>query len=103
MPSSPEPARAQPRANPCCHRVLRRGEVASAITTGASRPDQVHANAQASGVELTADVLAAVDAALGDAPVKAPTLAPFAQEGVLDRSGFSSALANRLSGNLGRG
>ena len=57
--------------------VLRRGEVASAIT-GASRPGQVHANALASGAELTADVLAAIDAALGTAPVKAPTLAPLA-------------------------
>ena len=64
--------------------VLRRGEVASAIT-GASRPEQVHANAQASGVELTGDVLAAIDAALGNAPVKTPTLALFAQEGVLHR------------------
>jgi aryl-alcohol dehydrogenase-like predicted oxidoreductase len=64
--------------------VLRRGEVASAIT-GASRPEQVHANAQASGVELTPDVLAAIDAALGTAPVKAPTLAPLAQQGVLHR------------------
>jgi aryl-alcohol dehydrogenase-like predicted oxidoreductase len=64
--------------------VLRRGEVASAIT-GASRPEQVHANAQASGVQLTADVLAAIDAALGPAPVKAPTLAPLAQQGVLHR------------------
>jgi aryl-alcohol dehydrogenase-like predicted oxidoreductase len=82
--------------------VLRRSEVASAIT-GASRPAQVHANAQASGVELTGDVLAAIDAALGDAPVKTPTLAPFAQEGVLHRPGFSSALVNRSSGNLGRG
>jgi aryl-alcohol dehydrogenase-like predicted oxidoreductase len=64
--------------------VLRRSEVASAIT-GASRPEQVHANARASGVELSADVLAAIDAALGTAPVKAPTLAPLAQEGVLHR------------------
>jgi aryl-alcohol dehydrogenase-like predicted oxidoreductase len=64
--------------------VLRRGEVASAIT-GASRPEQVHANARASGVELSADVLAAIDAALGTAPVKAPTLALLAQEGVLHR------------------
>jgi aryl-alcohol dehydrogenase-like predicted oxidoreductase len=64
--------------------VLRRGEVASAIT-GASRPEQVRANAQASGVELTADVLAAVDAALGTAPVKAPTLAVLAQAGVRHR------------------
>jgi aryl-alcohol dehydrogenase-like predicted oxidoreductase len=64
--------------------VLRRGEVASAIT-GGSRPEQVHANARAAGVELTADVLAAIDAALGTARVKAPILAPLAQEGVLHR------------------
>ncbi|WP_393087004.1 aldo/keto reductase family protein [Streptomyces sp. LN704] len=64
--------------------VLRRGEVASAIT-GASRPEQVHANAAAAGVHLTDDVLAAVDAALGDVPLRRPTLAPFAAEGVLRR------------------
>ena len=44
--------------------VLRRAEVASAII-GASRPEQVHANAAASGVELADDVLAAIDEALG--------------------------------------
>jgi aryl-alcohol dehydrogenase-like predicted oxidoreductase len=64
--------------------VLRRGEVASAIT-GASRPEQVHANAQASGIALTGDLLAAIDAALGNAPVKAPALAVFVQQGVLHR------------------
>ncbi|MFG2477709.1 aldo/keto reductase [Streptomyces fagopyri] len=64
--------------------VLRRGEVASAIT-GASRPEQVYANAAAAGAHLTDDVLAAVDAALGDVPVSRPTLAPFAAEGVLRR------------------
>jgi aryl-alcohol dehydrogenase-like predicted oxidoreductase len=64
--------------------VLRRRELASAIV-GASRPEQVHANASASGIELSADVLSAVDEALGDAPVKAPTLAPGAREGVKHR------------------
>ncbi len=64
--------------------VLRRPELASAIV-GASRPEQVHANASASGIELSADVLAAIDEALGDAPVKEPTLAPFARAGVLHR------------------
>jgi aryl-alcohol dehydrogenase-like predicted oxidoreductase len=49
--------------------VLRHPEVASAIV-GASRPEQVHANAKASGIELTPDTLAAIDEALGDAPVK---------------------------------
>jgi aryl-alcohol dehydrogenase-like predicted oxidoreductase len=64
--------------------VLRRSEVASAII-GASRPEQVHANAKASGVELTPDTLAAIDEALGDAPVKEPTLAPMARAGVTRR------------------
>jgi aryl-alcohol dehydrogenase-like predicted oxidoreductase len=64
--------------------VLRREEVAAAIV-GASRPEQVHANAKASEIELSADVLAAVDEALGDAPVKEPTIAPLAKEGVRHR------------------
>jgi aryl-alcohol dehydrogenase-like predicted oxidoreductase len=64
--------------------VLRRSELASAIV-GATRPEQVHANAKASGIELSDDTLAAVDEALGDAPVKEPTLAPFAQAGVTHR------------------
>jgi aryl-alcohol dehydrogenase-like predicted oxidoreductase len=64
--------------------VLRRSEVASAIM-GASRPDQVHANAAAAGVELTEDLLKAVDDALGDVPITKPTIAPFAQPGVLHR------------------
>jgi aryl-alcohol dehydrogenase-like predicted oxidoreductase len=64
--------------------VLRRPEVASAIV-GASRPEQVHANVKASGIELTPDTLAAVDEALGDAPIKQPTLAPLARSGVSHR------------------
>jgi aryl-alcohol dehydrogenase-like predicted oxidoreductase len=64
--------------------VLRRSEVASAIV-GASRPEQVHANASASGIDLSADVLSAIDEALGDVPIKEQTLAPFAREGVLHR------------------
>jgi aryl-alcohol dehydrogenase-like predicted oxidoreductase len=48
--------------------VLRRPEVASAIV-GASRPEQVHANAAASGVTLSPDVLAAVDEALAGVAV----------------------------------
>jgi aryl-alcohol dehydrogenase-like predicted oxidoreductase len=61
--------------------VLRRPELASAIV-GASRPEQVHANAKASGMQLTPDTLAAIEEALGDTPVKQPTLAPFARPGV---------------------
>jgi aryl-alcohol dehydrogenase-like predicted oxidoreductase len=45
--------------------VLRQPNVASAIV-GASRPEQVLANASASGIVLSADTLAAVDEALGD-------------------------------------
>jgi aryl-alcohol dehydrogenase-like predicted oxidoreductase len=64
--------------------VLRRHEIASAIV-GASRPEQVHANASASAITLSADVLSAVDEALGDVPVKEARLAPFAREGVKHR------------------
>jgi aryl-alcohol dehydrogenase-like predicted oxidoreductase len=63
---------------------LRRDELASAIV-GASRPEQVHANARASGVGLTPDVLEAIDEALGEAPVKEPTAAPFARPGITRR------------------
>jgi aryl-alcohol dehydrogenase-like predicted oxidoreductase len=48
--------------------VLRQPNVASAII-GASRPEQVRANASASGVELSADTLRAIDAALGEVVV----------------------------------
>ena len=64
--------------------VLRRPELASAIV-GASRPEQVHANARASGIELTDDTLGAIDEAMGDVMVKGPTLAPLAREGVTHR------------------
>jgi aryl-alcohol dehydrogenase-like predicted oxidoreductase len=64
--------------------VLRRDEVAAAIV-GASRPEQVHANAKAAAIELSADVVAAIDEALGDVPVKEPQLAPLAESGVLHR------------------
>jgi aryl-alcohol dehydrogenase-like predicted oxidoreductase len=64
--------------------VLRRPEVASAIV-GASRPEQVHANVKASGAQLTPDTLAAIEEALGDMPVKQPTLAPLARPGVAHR------------------
>jgi aryl-alcohol dehydrogenase-like predicted oxidoreductase len=45
--------------------VLREPNVASAIV-GATRPEQVRANASASGIALSADTLAAIDDALGD-------------------------------------
>ena len=65
--------------------VLRRPELASAIV-GASRPEQVHANAKAAGIQLTPDTLAAIEEALGDTPVKEPTLAPNARPGVTHSS-----------------
>ncbi len=49
--------------------VLREQNVASAIV-GASRPEQVHANASASGVTLSDDTLAAIDEALGDVVIR---------------------------------
>ena len=64
--------------------VLRRDELASAII-GASRPEQVHANAAASGVRLSDDTLAAIDEALGDVIVTGQRRAPFAREGVKNR------------------
>jgi aryl-alcohol dehydrogenase-like predicted oxidoreductase len=65
--------------------VLRRSEVASAII-GASRPQQVFDNATAAGIELSQETLTAIDDALGDAPVRKPTLATFARAGVKHRS-----------------
>jgi aryl-alcohol dehydrogenase-like predicted oxidoreductase len=49
--------------------VLREQNVASAIV-GASRAEQVHANASASGIALSTDTLAAIDEALDDAVVR---------------------------------
>ncbi|MDP9189431.1 MAG: aldo/keto reductase family protein [Actinomycetota bacterium] len=64
--------------------VLRHEQVASAIT-GASRPEQVVANASASGIELSREVLDAIDEALADVIISEPTLAGFAREGVKHR------------------
>ncbi len=47
--------------------VLANDNVAGAIV-GASRPEQVQSNVQASGLKLDADVLKAIDEALGDLP-----------------------------------
>ena len=48
--------------------VLRQENLASAII-GASRPEQVYSNVEASGVELSQDTLDAIDEALGDLPI----------------------------------
>jgi len=66
--------------------ILRRPEVASAII-GATRPEQVHSNVEASGVELSQDVLDAIDEALGDMTVTEPVLANLAESGVKHREG----------------
>jgi aryl-alcohol dehydrogenase-like predicted oxidoreductase len=64
--------------------VLREQNLASAIV-GASRPEQVHSNASASGLELSPDVLDAIDEALGGVVASGPALASFVQEGVKHR------------------
>jgi aryl-alcohol dehydrogenase-like predicted oxidoreductase len=64
--------------------VLRRDEVASAIV-GASRSEQVHANAAAADVDLDEATIAAIDEALADVAITAPRLAGFANEGVKHR------------------
>jgi aryl-alcohol dehydrogenase-like predicted oxidoreductase len=73
---------------------LRRAEVASTVV-GVSRPAQVYANAAASGVELSADLLAALDDAIGDAAITGPALSEFTEAGVRWRDGrLSSAVAS---------
>lgn len=69
---------------------LRRPEVSSTLV-GVSRPAQVHANAAAAGIELSPDLLAAIDAAIGDAAVTGPALSEFVETGVLRRDGADVA------------
>ena len=64
--------------------ILRRDEVASAIV-GASRPEQVYANAAASGVQVSAHTLAEIDEALHGVIVKGSQLGPFENAGVKRR------------------
>jgi aryl-alcohol dehydrogenase-like predicted oxidoreductase len=63
---------------------LRQKNLASVII-GASRPEQVHQNAEASGVELSQDTLDAIDEALEGVTVTGPQLANFVKEGVTHR------------------
>jgi aryl-alcohol dehydrogenase-like predicted oxidoreductase len=63
---------------------LRHENVASCII-GASRPEQVHQNAEAAGVKLSADTLEAIDEALDGVIVEGPRLANFVKEGVTHR------------------
>jgi aryl-alcohol dehydrogenase-like predicted oxidoreductase len=64
--------------------VLRQENLASAII-GASRPEQVYANVEASGVELSQETLDAIDEALDGVTVEGPQLANFVSEGVTHR------------------
>src|SRR5215204_5459370 len=64
--------------------ILRQQNVASAII-GASRPEQVFSNVEASGVELSQDTLDAIDEALEGVTVEGPQLANFVKEGVTHR------------------
>ena len=43
-------------------------------------------HAPVAGIELSGDVLEAIDAALGDTPITEPTLAPLARAGVMHRA-----------------
>jgi len=63
---------------------LRQDNLASVII-GASRPEQVHQNAEAAGVKLSQDTLDAIDEALEGATVEGPELANFVTEGVKHR------------------
>jgi aryl-alcohol dehydrogenase-like predicted oxidoreductase len=63
---------------------LRQENLASVIT-GASRPEQVHHNAEAAGVKLGADTLEAIDDALEGVTVTEPRRANFVKEGVTHR------------------
>jgi aryl-alcohol dehydrogenase-like predicted oxidoreductase len=63
---------------------LRQDNLASVII-GASRPEQVHQDAEAAGVKLGEDTLEAIDAALEGVTVTGPQLANFVKEGVTHR------------------
>jgi aryl-alcohol dehydrogenase-like predicted oxidoreductase len=63
---------------------LRQDNLASVIT-GASRPQQVHHNAEAASVKLDQNTLGAIDDALADVAVTEPKRANFVQEGVTHR------------------
>jgi aryl-alcohol dehydrogenase-like predicted oxidoreductase len=63
---------------------LRQDNLASVII-GASRPEQVHQNAEVSGVKLSQDTLDAIDEALDGVMVNGPRLANFVKEGVTHR------------------
>ena len=57
----------------------------SLLTRIPLRPEQVHANASASGIELSPDVLAAIDQALGSVPVTGPKQVPGQEPGIKHR------------------
>ena len=63
---------------------LRQANLASVII-GATRPEQVHQNAEASGVKLDQNTLGDIDDALDGVTVTGPQLANFVKEGVTHR------------------
>ena len=63
---------------------LRQANLASVII-GATRPEQVHQNAEASGVKLDQNTLGDIDDALDGVTVTGPRLANFVKEGVTHR------------------
>jgi aryl-alcohol dehydrogenase-like predicted oxidoreductase len=63
---------------------LRQENLASVII-GASRPEQVHQNAEAAGIKLSDDTLEAIDETLDRVIVDGPRLANFVKEGVTHR------------------
>src|SRR5436190_12081699 len=63
---------------------LRQDNLASVII-GASRPEQVHHNAEAAGVRLDQNILGAIDDALEGVAVTEPKRANFVKEGVTHR------------------
>jgi aryl-alcohol dehydrogenase-like predicted oxidoreductase len=55
------------------------------VIIGATRPEQVHQNAEASGVKLDQNTLGDIDDALDGVTVTGPRLANFVKEGVTHR------------------
>ena len=74
--------------------VLTNDNVAAALV-GASRPEQVHENVKAAGVQLPGDVLQRIDEALGDVVVRDP--AGTAKNAPQTRPGLTRALDVRIA------
>ncbi len=82
--------------------VLQNDNVAAAII-GASRPEQVHENAKASGVEIPAELMARIDDALGDVVAARPRTHRSRGTRRTSHLTVSSALNTRRPRNRGSG